>query len=366
MYTTTSLLALANVLPTALCASLWQNTTPQTPQPYALKKNHGVAIVGGETLNTFPVTGNSSSGAFTLMNTNGPGSANGSSIFPHVHRATYENFYAAKGRVQLWGQNYDSYVANSSVQTSRILSQGDFGGIPMNTIHTFLMLEPDTTLTGVLVPGGFEEFFFATGLPPSGGEVSGPLNVTELALWDVYPQLNFTPRADVVDGKAGPGNWYDGPNELPADDKSPVWVAKNYGPKYLNSEAGYYQLVAPLVTSTQTGRLFGQGHVTMSPKAEGVVAPGVTSPQATAFMVEEGMLVVEVDGFDTARLIDGDVVFVPANTTFSYYAEADFTKFMYVSGGDNGLDAMLLDKAEDWSSAFYPRDTSNVKRGFKI
>lgn len=346
-------------------ASLWKETTPQTPQPYALKKGRGIPLGSGDTWNTFPITGNSSGKAFTLMNTNGPAASAESMVFPHVHKKTYENFYSAKGRTQLWGQNHNDYLTNSSEQTSRILGPGDFGGIPNNTIHTFQMLEPDTQLTGVLVPGGFEEFFFAQA-DTFVNNTSG-FNFSELPSWDVYPQLDFTPRKDLVNGKAGPGNWYDGVNELPPDNKKPVWVAKNYGPKWLNSEFGYYQIITPLVRGQQTENMFAQGHITMSPKSERARAPQTKSPHATAFQMEEGQLAVTVRGFDTVHLIHGDVVFVPPNTPFTYYAEAEFTKFMYVSGGGDGLDAMLISQAKNWTSAFYPRSGStNVKRGLKI
>ncbi|KAK4243500.1 RmlC-like cupin [Corynascus novoguineensis] len=331
-------------------ASLWVPTTPQSPRPYALKKGDGIKLAGG---NTFPVTGNSSGNAFCILNTNA-GSSGGAGVFPHVHKKTYENFYAVKGRVQLWGQNLDTYKANTSIQQTRILAQGDIGAIPFNTIHTFSLLEPDTQLTGVLVPGGFEEFFFHMefSAPPNPGNGttlpgSGGFNISELADWDVYPQLDFVPRRDVVNGKAGPGNWYDGQNDLPDDYSAPIWVAKNYGPKWLNSDGGRYQIVAP----------FSQGTVTISPSfSSGDVAPLVRSEVATAFMMEEGQLEVLVDGYEPVSLIDGDVVFVPANTSFSYVATAQFTKFMYVTGGGRGLDYELIKTGEPWNSAFYPQN----------
>ena len=335
-------------------ASLWVPTTPQSVQPYALEKGGGIKLAGG---NTFPVTGNSSGKAFCILNTNAggfPGAGAGGG-FPHVHRKTYENFYAVKGRVQLWGQNYDSYKANTSVQQTRILGPGDLGAIPYNTIHTFSLLEPDTQLTGVLVPGGFEEFFFQMSF--SGGPTGGFDN-SALAKFDVYPQPDFAPRHDVVNGRAGPGNWYDGPNPLPNNMSAPIWVAKNYGPRWLNrQQAGRYQIVAPFVTGQQTNGTFSQGTITISPYAggEGVAkAPVVKSGVATAFMMEEGQLEVKVEGFDAVSLIDGDVVFVPAGVSFAYAATAEFTKFMYVTGGGKGLDAELIAGGETWTSAFYP------------
>ncbi|KAK4161775.1 RmlC-like cupin [Cladorrhinum sp. PSN259] len=374
LYTLISAASLANA------ATLWVPTTPQFPRPYALKKGDGIKLSGG---NTFPVTGNSSGNAFCILNTNADGSPTGAGVFPHVHKRTYENFYTVKGRVQLWGQNLDTYLSNTSVQQTRVLSQGDIGAIPFNTIHTFSLLEPDTQLTGVLVPGGFEEFFFNMNLSPSpdpgsGGGGGGTLpggngfNFSELAKWDVYPQLDFVPRRDAVNGKAGPGNWHDGANELPKDMSAPIWVARNYGPKWLAEAGGRYHIVAPFVTGQQTNGTFSQGTITVSP---GPVVVGnvtekglvVSSDVATAFMVEEGQLKVTVEGYDPVSLINGDVVFVPRNTSFSYVATAEFTKFMYVTGGGKGLDYELMAGARPWDSAFYPQGVaSGVERGMVV
>ncbi len=70
----------------------------------------------------------------------------------------------------------------------------------------------------------------------SGPPGAGGLDSNALASWDVYPQLDFVPRRDVINGKAGPGNWYDGPNNPPKNMSDPIWIAKNHGPKFLYSE----------------------------------------------------------------------------------------------------------------------------------
>ena len=337
---------------TVRAKSLWVDTTPNSVMPYALLKGRGVPLGGGDTWNRFPVTGNSSGGAFCLMNTHAPGAAGGPRLFPHVHRKTYENFYARKGRVQLWGQDLDGFLKNTTVQQTRILGPGDFGAIPPNGIHTFQMLEPDTILTGVLVPGGFEEFFFKMASPK--------FDMRSLNSWDVYPQLNFSARGDAKDGIGGSGNWYNGPNTLSGSPISPNFIAKNYGPKWLNSQHGYHQIVTPFVTGKETDNKFAQGTITMSLRSVNITAPTMKLPYHTAFMVEEGQLGITIEDYEHAKLIDGDVVFIPANTPFTYYAEAEFTKFMYISGGGDGLDAILMKGGRSFDKALYPMGQSEA------
>jgi len=321
--------------------------------PYALLKGRGILLGGGDTWNRFPVTGNSSGGAFCIMITDGPGETGDKpSLFPHVHKKTYENFYARKGRVQLWSQSLDGFLQNKSVQQTRILGPGDFGAVPPNGIHTFKLLEPDTVLTGVLVPGGFEEFFFKMASPT--------FDFSTLNKWDVYPQNNFTPRSDVFNGVGGSGYWYNGPNYLHGSSLSPNFIAKNYGPKWLNSENGYHQIVTPLVTGKETDNKFAQGTITLSLKPVNQSAPTIKLPHHTALLVEEGQLGVTVEGYNHVYLIDGDLVFIPANTPFTYSAEAEHTKFMYVSGGSEGLDAILIKMGRPYDKALYPQDQSKA------
>lgn len=129
---------------------LYVENAPSSPRPYVIPhyaNSHAVTI--GSQLYRFTVTGPSSGHAFTLMSTNAP--ASGSlGVLPHIHRAHYENFFAFKGRFQLWAQK------DKKEQQARLLTQGDYGSVVRNTTHTFQILDPDTEMVGVIVPGGFE------------------------------------------------------------------------------------------------------------------------------------------------------------------------------------------------------------------
>lgn len=129
---------------------LYLQNAPSSPRPYVIPHyadSHAVTI--GAQLYRFPVTGPASGGAFTLMSTNAPGSSE-LGVLPHLHKKHYENFFAFKGRFQLWAQKDDGE------QEARLLTQGDYGSVVRNATHTFQILDPDTEMIGIISPGGFE------------------------------------------------------------------------------------------------------------------------------------------------------------------------------------------------------------------
>ena len=133
---------------------------PSEPQPYILRSySPAQSLSIGSQLYRFPVTGNSSGGAFSLVQTDAPSGNGALGVLPHIHEVHYENFYNFKGRFQLWTQKggIDSGATGYlGPQESRVMLQGDFGAVPLNTTHTFQLLDPGTELMGVIVPGGFE------------------------------------------------------------------------------------------------------------------------------------------------------------------------------------------------------------------
>lgn len=135
---------------------LYLENAPSSPRPYIIPhyaNSHAVTI--GSQLYRFTVTGPSSGNAFTLMSTNAPSSPS-LGVLPHIHQKHYENFFSFKGRFQLWAQKDQRGQREQREQQARLLTQGDYGSVSRNTTHTFQILDPDTEMVGVVVPGGFE------------------------------------------------------------------------------------------------------------------------------------------------------------------------------------------------------------------
>lgn len=129
-------------------SSVWVDSVPNFVRPYAIHHYDAGGCVVGQQFYRFPVTGPSSDNAFTLIGTNAPGSTD-LGVLPHHHQIHYENFFNYKGRFQLWTEK-------DGDEQTRVLSAGDYGAVPINTTHTFQILDPDTEMVGVIQPGGFE------------------------------------------------------------------------------------------------------------------------------------------------------------------------------------------------------------------
>ena len=345
-------------------SSLYVENAPDHVRPYVIERySNAQAVAVGQQIYRFPVTGASSGGAFSILMTSSPGS-DALGVLPHIHKAHYENFFCSKGRYQLWTNKYGD-------EEARVMLPGDYGAVPRNTTHTFQVLDPDTEMLGVIQPGGFEALFFAIADSNYTSETSSPYvpsaasgsadagtgssssMISALESFDVFAQLDFNPRRDLVNGSA-PANatWHTGKNTVPSNSNTPFYVAKNQGPMWLNSEHGY-QIIAPFVTPTQGDGKFSEGTITIDRKSSNITTPVRHFADHLAFEVLEGALQVNLKN-ETVQLLQGDVVFVPGNTTFSYWSEVAFTKFLYVCAGNKGLDVELMDKAVAWEYPTWP------------
>lgn len=344
-------------------SSLWVDNAPDYVKPYVIEHYATAqAVAVGAQIYRFPVTGPSSGGKFSLLSTASPASDT-LGVLPHVHEKHYENFFCYKGRFQLWTEKDDS-------ENARLMTPGDYGACPRNTTHTFQILDPDTEMVGVIAPGGFEDLFFfladsnytsATDSPfvpaannVSAGSGSSGSIISALESFDVYAQLEYNPRRDLVNGTAPASNWHTGTNTPANVSGTPFFVAKDFGPKYL-ANGSFYQIVQPFVTSVQSADSnFTEGTITMSRLlTDSSKLPALTLDDHTAFEVLEGAITLSMAN-ETVTLIGGDVAFIPGGTKFKYWSEVAFTKFLYVGAGTNTLDAQLIKKAVSWNYAVFP------------
>ncbi|KAJ5385414.1 hypothetical protein N7517_003325 [Penicillium concentricum] len=360
---TSSLLLLASFgsfVQSATLEELYLQNAPSSPRPYVIPhyaNSHAVTV--GDQLYRFTVTGPSSDNAFTLMSTNAP-SSGALGVLPHMHQKHTENFFNLKGRFQLWAEK------GKEEQQARLLTAGDYGSVPRNTTHTFQILDPDTEMVGIIVPGGFEELFYAIGtnytsatdtpfVPAVSNDSStpDPGMMSALQKFDVYTQLDFDPRRDLVNGSApDDSKWHTGDNAIRVSGK-PYFVASGYGPKYLSSKYGY-QVIQPLVTKQSQDADYTLSTISLSRQTKDNALTYILSG-AAAFEVVEGVLMIQIGDYPIATLYTGDVAFIPVDVAFTYHTEVAFTKVLYVSSGSNGVDSQLIRGGKKWNFATFPR-----------
>lgn len=364
-------------------SNLIVSKVPDHVRPYVVRAYALDGYRVGSQIYRFPVTGPSSDYAFTLISTAAPASTS-LGVLPHVssllihfswyktptddyetHASHYENFYCLKGRYALW-------ASKDNITSGRILTPGDYGAVPHDTTHTFQLLDPFVELVGVIQPGGFEDLFYflananyssSTSSPFPQGNFTDPGGdpslITTLESYDVYADLAFSPPMDFgANGATEEGAiWHDGTNTLGKDATTPFFVAKGYGPKYLaGNKDSSYAIVEPFITSQQSDGNFTQGTMTLSKPIAGTEPTIYSLPGHTALEVVDGLVSVEVGGFGGHTALSvGDVVFVPANTSFSFWGESVYSKVLYVGAGRDTLDARIMQGAREWDSATWPQ-----------
>ncbi|KAF3400912.1 hypothetical protein DPV78_005759 [Talaromyces pinophilus] len=341
---------------------------PQSAEVYLIRRySHSNAVLTGSITLRLPINGNSTGGEFTFF-MYGSGTASNIAVSPHMHKYHYECFFNIKGRVEVWSQH------ENEIQEARVLTQGDFGSWATYTNHTFQFIDPDSEVLAVVAPGGFEKLMDVIGTPwttttntpylntyVEGGNGTAGIPASEqekLTYLDVWARPNFVPRRDILNGTT-PSNeaWHDGPNYLANNTNTSYWVANGYGPKYLNKAmTGYYQIVQPLITPAASGNYsFTESTITINgPPSDISTLPYFSFPHGSAFLVLEGTLTVHVQGYDAVTLVWGDVMYVPKNTSFTYYTSTHWCKFLYVSGGDNCLDTKLINGGAAYESVVFP------------
>lgn len=254
----------------------------------------------------------------------------------------------------------------------RKFTVGDYGAVPHNTTHTFQITDPFTEMVGVISPGGFEDLFYFLGsdnitsptkspyVPNSNVSTPGGDGdvITALVRFDVHAKLAYSPPMafDANGTTDASQSWHNGANELAADENTPFFVAKDYGPKYLSGDAKTgYAVIQPFITSKQSAGNFTEGTITLSEPEEEASPKSWSLPGHTALETVDGVVGVQVEGFaDAVSLAIGDVVFIPAGTSFSFWGEAAFSKVLYVGQGKDTLDSRLIAEAKSWNSPVWP------------
>lgn len=176
----------------------------------------------------------------------------------------------------------------------------------------------------------------------------------DLQRFDVFAKPNFVPRRDQINGAApATTSWHNGTNSLPDISTEPFYIANDFGPKYLNTNHMGYHIVQPMQTSTTSQGNFTISKISLSRLQSNQTVPENNFSNPMGLEMSFGQLHVRL-GQEVIRMLEGDILFVPANTTFQYWSEVAFTSFMHFSTGSDGLGSDLIASSSKWDSPAWP------------
>ncbi|KAL2847080.1 RmlC-like cupin domain-containing protein [Aspergillus pseudodeflectus] len=324
-------------------AILQTSTTPpeEAGKAYALQSLCGEIyyIPFSKSAMRLLVTGKVSDGAIALVSTGGSG---GDPIGFHYHREAHDVFLCLKGHVNVWVNDQ-----------ARTMGPGDFTSVPPGVIHQYQILGNRSEFIGLIVPGGWEDFFRFLGEPYAGVmwpatddrnpfEVLIPRLKEAAERFDMVPQLHVQPFA--------PQPWVDGQDNVLPGNLRPYFLRAGTEPAYLLGGS----VVRVLATTEESGGRFAIGSLEGSSFHENkTLAAGLVFPSVHhAFHIVEGTFGFDVDGA-AVTLTAAETLYVPKGSRFKLRYRSRYAKaYVFASGG--GLVELFAETGEEYALPIIP------------
>ncbi|KAL3484195.1 RmlC-like cupin domain-containing protein [Aspergillus germanicus] len=305
-------------------ATLQTSTTPpeEAGKAYALESLCGEIyyIPFSKSAMRLLVTGKVSDGTIALVSTGGSG---GDPIGFHYHREAHDVFLCLKGHINVW--------ANDQAHT---MGPGDFASVPPGVIHQYQILGDRSEFIGLIVPGGWEDFFRFLGEPYAGAmwPVSDDRNPFEVLLprlkeaaerFDMVPQPHVQPFA--------PQPWVDWKDNVLPGDLQPYFLRAGTEPAYRLGGS----VVRVLATTRESGGKFALGSIEGSLfHKNNILATRLVFPSVHhAFHIVEGTFGFDVDGA-AVTLTAAETLYVPKGSMFNLCYRSRYAKaYIFASGG---------------------------------
>lgn len=301
------------------------------------------------------VTGNETANAFAVV---GTGGTFDKPIGFHFHKEAHDVFLCLKGTINVWAND-----------KARSLSAGDFASVPpvcslwcwicfvtevagiiadtpQGTIHQYQVAANHSEFIGLIIPGGWEEFFRFIGEPfpsssipstqtntlfPHGDkrnpfEVLIPKLIAATEKFDMIPvreKAHFDPQPWDGSEKTLPGVCADGG----------YFLKDGEGPKTLTAGT----VVRAMATRHESNNRFSIYEISNSSHHAGKVIPPIKfSKVHHALYTVEGILKITIDGKEVLATA-AETTFVPSATSWSIAAESVYTRsYIFADGGGMG------------------------------
>ncbi|KAL4990822.1 RmlC-like cupin domain-containing protein [Aspergillus falconensis] len=294
------------------------------------------------------VTGEVSEGAIALV---GTGGSKGDPIGFHYHREAHDVFLCLKGHINIWAD-----------KQARTLGPGDFASVPPGVVHQYQILGDHSEFIGLIVPGGWEEFFRVLGEPYSGvmwpmTDERNPLEVLVPRLKEAAERFDMVPQPHVQ--PFAPQPWADERDNALPGALSPYFLRAGSGPAYQLGGS----VVCVLATTKESGGKFAIASLEGSSfHRNEVLAAGLVFPSVHhAFHVVEGTIEFHIDGASVS-LTAAETLYVPKGSKLQVRFQSRYAKvYVFASGG--GLVELFVKAGRPYTSPIIPETEAPVELG---
>ncbi len=280
------------------------------------------------------VTGRESDDAFAVV---GSGGAYSPPIGFHYHNDAHDVFLCIKGQVNVWAGDQ-----------ARTMNPGDFASVPPKVIHQYQILGTHTEFLGLIVPGGWEEFFRFIGEPYAGplfplSDDRNPFEVLIPKLKAAAEKFDMVPCPQHP--QFDPQEWTGSENQLP-DGLEPYFLRKGSGPAYLVGGS----IIRPLARMAESGGRFTVASIegSLFHKDASIFAehPSGIAFDSThhCFQVSDGSVIFSLNSTETVLNV-GETIYIPQGTVFRFEFATRFAQ-VYVFTNGVGLSELLIKVGE--------------------
>ncbi|KAL3476845.1 hypothetical protein BJX99DRAFT_270197 [Aspergillus californicus] len=325
--------------------ALFTNQPPSSRTPYAIPQLEGERITIPGSKGTFRILA-SSKQTNGLMAVFQSGAVISDAPGFHYHNQAHDVFLVTKGYLKLW--NGDK---------CRIMGPGDFAYVPPKVIHNPDMLGPHTEIYGLITPGDWVDFFRYISEPYEGVLVPESDNRDLKALlipkvmaakgkFDVVFQPHYVPPAL--------GEW-DGDDEKIPETQAPFFLKANTGPRWMLGGV----MSRPFITTAQSAGVCAISSIeSSSVYGAGANALGrfMTFESVDhCLCVQEGTLVVRLEGKEDAEFREGETVLIPAGQAFALEFRSRFVRVWSFTDGD-GIETLIHRAGQAVDSVVLPEE----------
>jgi mannose-6-phosphate isomerase-like protein (cupin superfamily) len=213
-----------------------------------------------------------------------------------------------------------------------------------------------TEFLGLIIPGGWEEFFRFIGEPYTGplfptNDKRNPFEVLIPKLMAATEKFDMVPVREKA--SYDPQPWDGSENVLPGTcERGGYFLKADSGPKYIAGGA----IVTPLATRKETSGKFSCYSIEASSlhSDKGFKETLKFSETHHAVQTVEGVMGIIIDG-EVVKASAGETIFIPAGTGFKFVAESKFAK-MYVFANGGGIGEALQTVGEHCTSSMVPEE----------